>query len=235
MREVEQWARSWGTEERARSMLEAVEQPTTAEAVRRHASWQRLSASPGDLIMLERMNAEIDVRPVLPVIHVPTLVLDRSGDEPVAPARWMAEQIPGAQFIEAPGHVHIPYFGDSEFLLRQIEDFLTGICAKVLNTHQEGVGPVADYGVIDLTAQSPLEGVNADFVPGGPVNLTRLRSQLEEIRDALLGITEEEPEPGKFGLQTLEIDLTIGAEGTVWFIAKGSAEASIKLTFGRGS
>jgi pimeloyl-ACP methyl ester carboxylesterase/class 3 adenylate cyclase len=127
MRETEQWARTWGTEQSAREILEAVEQATTTEAVRRHASWQRLSASPGDLIMLERMNVEIDVRHVLPVIHVPTLVLHRSGDEPVEPARWMAAQIPGARFVEAPGHVHIPYFGDSEFLLCEIEDFLTGI------------------------------------------------------------------------------------------------------------
>lgn len=129
MRETEQWARSWGTAEGARAILEAVGQPVTDETVRQHASWQRLSASPGDLIMLERMNAEIDVRNVLPVIHVPTLVLHRSGDEPIAAARWTAEQIPGAQFREAPGHIHIPYFGDSEFLIREIEDFLTGIHA----------------------------------------------------------------------------------------------------------
>lgn len=127
MRLTEQWARSWGTEESARTILEAVELPVTDESVRQHASWQRLSASPGDLIMLERMNVEIDVRNVLPAIHVPTLILHRSGDEPLEPARWMAAQIPGAQFREAPGHIHMPYFGDSEFLLREIEDFLTGI------------------------------------------------------------------------------------------------------------
>jgi class 3 adenylate cyclase/pimeloyl-ACP methyl ester carboxylesterase len=126
-REVEQWARSWGTEESARGLLEAVEQPATAEEVRRHASWQRLSASPGDLITLERMNAEIDVRNVLPVIHVPTLVLHRTGDDPIAAARWMAEQIPGARFVEAPGHIHMPYFGDSDFIVREIENFVAGI------------------------------------------------------------------------------------------------------------
>lgn len=129
MRETEQWARSWGTEESARKILEAVGVTVTDESVRRHASWQRLSASPGDLITLERMNAEIDVRNVLPAIHVPTLVLNRSGDEPIEAARWMAAQIPGAQFREAPGHIHMPYFGDSDFLLQEIEDFLTGIHA----------------------------------------------------------------------------------------------------------
>jgi class 3 adenylate cyclase/pimeloyl-ACP methyl ester carboxylesterase len=127
LREAEQWARSWGTEESARAILQNVELPVTEENIRHHSSWQRLSASPGDLIALERMNAEIDVRNVLPVIHVPTLVLHRRGDEPVAAARRMAEQIPGARFVEAPGRIHIPYFGDSEFLLREMEGFVLGI------------------------------------------------------------------------------------------------------------
>jgi hypothetical protein len=46
-------------------------------------------------------------------------------------------------------------------------------------------------------------------------------------------MAEAESSQNSFGLQTLEIDLTLGAEGKIWFIAKGSAEASIKLTFGR--
>jgi class 3 adenylate cyclase/pimeloyl-ACP methyl ester carboxylesterase len=127
LREVEQWARSWGTDESARQMLEAADRPVTPDEIRAQASWQRLSASPGDLITLERMNAEIDVRDVLPVIHVPTLILHRTGDDPIAAARWMAEQIPGARFVEAPGYIHIPYFGDSDFLLREIETFVAGV------------------------------------------------------------------------------------------------------------
>lgn len=124
LRDAEQWSRSWGTAEHAQALLEAIGEPSTAEAVRSLTSWQRLSASPGDLITLERMNAEIDVRQVLPVIHVPTLVLQRSGDGPIAAARWMADQIPGARLVEAPGDIHFPFYGDSDLLVQEIGDFV---------------------------------------------------------------------------------------------------------------
>ncbi|TML45289.1 MAG: hypothetical protein E6G19_05265 [Actinobacteria bacterium] len=94
-----------------------------------------------------------------------------------------------------------------------------------------------NYGVIDLSTESPVQ-VTAEgeaFWAGKPggVDLGKLRSQLEEIRDAILPVAAgPDGAVGGFGLQTLEIDLTIGAEGQVWFVAKGSLEASIKLTFG---
>jgi hypothetical protein len=97
---------------------------------------------------------------------------------------------------------------------------------------------MANYGVLDLTTENPMQ-VTAEgdaFWPGKDheVDLGTLRSQLEEIRDAILPVASAPnvPEDG-FGLQTLELDLTIGAEGQVWFVAKGSVEASIKLTFGQ--
>lgn len=96
---------------------------------------------------------------------------------------------------------------------------------------------MATYGVLDLTTETPVQ-VTAEgeaFWPGRSreVDLGMLRSQLEEIRDAILPIAGPGAEAGSFGLQTLEFDLTIGAEGKIWFVAKGSVEASIKLTFGR--
>jgi hypothetical protein len=97
---------------------------------------------------------------------------------------------------------------------------------------------MATYGVLDLTSESPVqvtaEGqglIDLDGQRG--FDLDHVRSQLEEIRDALLPVAKTESSQNSFGLQTLEIDLTLGAEGKIWFIAKGSAEASIKLTFGR--
>jgi len=90
---------------------------------------------------------------------------------------------------------------------------------------------MSDFGVIDLTKDSPLEEARADLIGGpGAVDLGRLSDQLKEIRDAFVGITQERSADG-FGLSSLEVDLTIGAEGRVWFVAKGSVEASIKLTF----
>jgi hypothetical protein len=95
---------------------------------------------------------------------------------------------------------------------------------------------MANYGVLDLTTESPVQ-VTAEgeaFWPGTAreVDLGKLRTQLEEIRDAILPIAEPGGQAGGFGLQSLEFDLTIGAEGKIWFVAKGSVEASIKLTFG---
>src|SRR5215475_3483070 len=68
----------------------------------------RAAASPSAMAAYERMNAEIDIRPILGAIRVPTLVMNRLGD-PVAScdaARDLASRIPGARFIAFPGAVH---------------------------------------------------------------------------------------------------------------------------------
>ena len=94
--------------------------------------WRRLvltSASPGAAKQLNRMNRQIDVRHVLPTIRLPTLVLHRRGDEPpfsFEGARYMAEQIPGAELVELEGRDHFWAF-DSEQIAREAERFLRAI------------------------------------------------------------------------------------------------------------
>jgi pimeloyl-ACP methyl ester carboxylesterase len=128
LREAEEWARTWGTYEGAAEFLESQKPDATEDEIRWQASRQRLSASPGAVEMLQRMNAEIDVRGVLPTIRVPTLVLHRTEDHiPIDGGRWTAAQIPGARFVELPGGPHFPHYGDTESLLREIEDFAVGI------------------------------------------------------------------------------------------------------------
>ena len=72
--------------------------------------------------------AEVDIREVLPAISVPTLVLHRKGDSlwPVEGARFIAEQIPGAELVELEGIDHFPFAGDAEAIISAIEAFLTG-------------------------------------------------------------------------------------------------------------
>ncbi len=93
------------------------------------ARWLRSSASPGAAEMLVRMNAEIDIRPVLSAIRVPTLLLhsinDRSID--VATSRYMAERIPNAKLVELTGIDHVPWGCDADTILDEIEEFLTGV------------------------------------------------------------------------------------------------------------
>jgi class 3 adenylate cyclase len=92
------------------------------------ATYLRMSASPGAALAMSRMNAEIDVRHVLPAIRVPTLIIHQVGDRlaPVEGARYMAERIPGARYLELPGDDHLPFVGDQDVILAKIERFVTG-------------------------------------------------------------------------------------------------------------
>jgi class 3 adenylate cyclase len=124
LHEGTEWARTWGTDEGAAEYVKERGAAVTDDEIRWQASRQRLSASPGAIEMLQRMNAEIDVRRVLPTIRVPTLVLHRADDHiPIEGARWMAAQIPGARFVELPGGPHPPHIGDAEAVVREIESF----------------------------------------------------------------------------------------------------------------
>jgi pimeloyl-ACP methyl ester carboxylesterase len=92
------------------------------------ARLERLAASPGAALALWRMNMDIDVRDVLPSIHVPTLVLHRRDDPiiSVEASRWMAGRIPGARFVELPGSDHVPWVGNAGAVVGEIRQFLTG-------------------------------------------------------------------------------------------------------------
>jgi pimeloyl-ACP methyl ester carboxylesterase len=103
--------------------------PSEDEAFKnRLATYFRRSASPGAAVALMRMNTQIDVREVLPSIQAPTLVLHRKDDldASVDEGRWLAEQIPGATFVELPGDAHTLWGGDTDSVVDEIEEFLTG-------------------------------------------------------------------------------------------------------------
>lgn len=90
------------------------------------SSYLRMGASPGAALALTRMNAEIDIRGILPSIRVPTLVLHRTHDRclNVEEGRYVAKRIPRARFVELPGDDHLPFVGDQEQLLREVERFI---------------------------------------------------------------------------------------------------------------
>lgn len=93
------------------------------------ARWLRSSASPAAAAAVVRMSYQIDVRDLLPLIRVPTLILHSVGDKAVSVAgsRFMAEQIPGAKLVELPGADHVPWLSDSDAIVDEIEEFLTGV------------------------------------------------------------------------------------------------------------
>jgi pimeloyl-ACP methyl ester carboxylesterase len=91
------------------------------------ATYQRRSASPRAALTLAKLNTSIDVRHVLPAIRVPTLVLHRAGDRDsnIEEGRYIASQIPGANFVELPGEDHLVFVGDQDALLQEVEDFIS--------------------------------------------------------------------------------------------------------------
>ncbi len=93
------------------------------------AAYLRRSASPGAALALARMNTQADIRHVLPAIRVPTLIIHRTGDldHNVGGSRYMAQQIRGAKYIELSGVDHLPWVGDQDSILDEVEEFLTGV------------------------------------------------------------------------------------------------------------
>ncbi|HEX5736027.1 MAG TPA: alpha/beta fold hydrolase [Blastocatellia bacterium] len=149
----EDWGGPVGLEERA----------PTLSGDRRFRDWWatylRMGASPGAALALTQMNAEIDVRHLLPSIRVPTLVIHRKEDRclRVEEGRYVAERIPGAKLVELEGQDHLPFVGDQDAILDEVEEFLTGVrhhtgydrvLATVMFSHVmvdlAGVGPSSD-------------------------------------------------------------------------------------------
>jgi serine/threonine protein kinase/TolB-like protein len=93
------------------------------------ASYLRRSASPGAALALAKMNTQIDIRNVLPAIRVPTIILHRAGDLDidVGGSRYLARQISGAKYVELEGNDHLPWVGDQESILKEIELFVANI------------------------------------------------------------------------------------------------------------
>jgi pimeloyl-ACP methyl ester carboxylesterase/class 3 adenylate cyclase len=120
---VRNWGGTVGLDERAPSLA------GNAQFRDWWALYVRQSASPSAGRAIWSMIADIDVRHVLPAIRVPTLIIHNTGDRnvPVEHGRYMAEQIPGAKYVELPGIDHIPYVGNSDMILDEIEEFLTGV------------------------------------------------------------------------------------------------------------
>jgi len=98
------------------------------EALAFTARFERSAASPSMVQQIFEMFLDIDVRAILPTIHVPTLVVHRRGDRVVnrRAGQELAERIPQARYVELPGIDHLPWAGDSEGVLGEIEEFLTG-------------------------------------------------------------------------------------------------------------
>jgi len=90
---------------------------------------ERLAMTPTHRQWRVRTSFALDIRSVLPSIRVPSLVIHRTDDQclKVEEGRFVADRIPGAKFVEFPGNDHLPFVGDQDAILDEMEEFLTGV------------------------------------------------------------------------------------------------------------
>lgn len=102
----------------------------TEDEARTWARVSRNSASPGSAAAYVRMNLDVNVGGVLPLVRSPTLVMHRQEEFwDVRSGRYLAEHIPGARFVELPGRDFAPWLGDQERLFSELETFLGDVVA----------------------------------------------------------------------------------------------------------
>jgi pimeloyl-ACP methyl ester carboxylesterase len=110
----------------------------SVRSIRQLAMLERMSASPG----MARASFEaaflIDVRPILPTLTAPTLVIHAREDNavPVQGGRYLADHIPGARYLEVEGADHTPVLTEPDKVLTGIEEFLTGRHAAPAHSHR---------------------------------------------------------------------------------------------------
>jgi pimeloyl-ACP methyl ester carboxylesterase len=93
--------------------------------------YSRLSAGPGGTVAAFAALRAIDVRPLLPAVQAPVLVLQRAGDRVLRPGngRALAALLPHGHYVELPGEDHIIWAGDVDAVLRAVERFLVALPA----------------------------------------------------------------------------------------------------------
>jgi pimeloyl-ACP methyl ester carboxylesterase len=133
----ERSTRLWGTTEFAAEWLARLAPSVAGDE--RIIDWTarvlRGSGSPAAFRVYSEMSGAVDVRAILPHVHVPTLVLVREDAklpkggvdvDGVAEGRWVAERIPYAAFVTIPGRDYLPWFGDQDALVDEVAAFVTG-------------------------------------------------------------------------------------------------------------
>jgi len=158
---IAQSIKVWGTGAMIRGVIAS--QATNPEAVSQFGKLERLSATPGAIKAIALLNAQIDVRPILPNVQVPTLVLHRRTDVqvPVALGRHLAAQIPNARFIEYPDGDHAFWSGETEALIGDIEEFVTGHRDTSSTEFERVLATVLFTDIVDSTRSAAAMGDQA--------------------------------------------------------------------------
>lgn len=110
----------------SRLLADLVIPEADALMVARFAAYQRVATSPQAAVDILLANWQAEVRPLLPHITVPTLVLHRRHDPhiPFPLGCYLAEHLPNARFVALEGEYHVPFLGDAEAVVTAVNGFL---------------------------------------------------------------------------------------------------------------
>jgi class 3 adenylate cyclase len=142
----------WGTGVGLRAWAPSVADHPAARAL--FARLQRVASSPGSAMVVLRSLVDIDVRAALPFVHAPTLVMHRTEDRmiPLELGRHLAEHIPDARFIPLTGTDHFWWTEDTDRVLDETQEFLTG--ARPVPEPDRVLATVLFTDIIDSTSQA---------------------------------------------------------------------------------
>jgi pimeloyl-ACP methyl ester carboxylesterase len=151
---IEQTVAAWGAVDGPGLSVMAPSSANDPELSNWFARLQRLAASPGDARVLLTAAADLDVRELLPRIRVPTLVMHRAQDTAWDPrhSRYLAAHVPGARYVELEGSDSLPFLGDSDALVEEIEEFLTG--GRAGGERARALLTVMFTDIVDATARA---------------------------------------------------------------------------------
>jgi DNA-binding SARP family transcriptional activator/pimeloyl-ACP methyl ester carboxylesterase len=207
--------------------------------------FERMAVNPSAFLRLTQMIHDIDVRAVLPAIHVPTLVIQRLGDRITPPChgRYLASHIAGARYFEQPGDHSLRFAasGDSDALIAEIAGFLAEFSAagqlpdRVLTT----ILRATTAGTAGASGTAGAVRGAEDEIPGPAGDLVRgHRGRL--IRTAREGILATFDAPGqaiRCAAAVLEDAAAAGIQiragihtGEVDLAGEGISGASVQIT-----
>jgi class 3 adenylate cyclase len=121
----------------------------------------RRGASPATARRQFAMLRDLDVRSILPSIAAPTLVLQRRDNRFVVRehGQYLAENIPGARYAELPGPDHLPWLGNFDVLVDEVQEFLTGV--RPTPETDRFLATVLFSDIVDSTARTSAIGDRA--------------------------------------------------------------------------
>jgi class 3 adenylate cyclase len=131
--------------------VSAPSQAGNAEAREYWGRIERSTASPGMMIALGQMFLDLDVRDIVPSVHVPALILHRTRDRlvNVRHGRWLAEHLPNARLVEFEGDDHPFFYENPDEWLGEIQEFLTG--ARAVPVTDRMLATVLFTDIVDST------------------------------------------------------------------------------------